>query len=166
MDNFIFSTGKLSIADFDAPDYEDTDVVPALQSADFEPKCDIKTVREAASINMYPVADAQHNWQAPLKVNFAGFAEALIPYCTGATKSTSGSNNIYTHGGVKKPKYVKIKIEGELSDGRAATLEIFRAKAPGLPMNFKIDDFVMPSLEFTCLPVPGSDAWALTIAQS
>lgn len=162
-EQYQFSTGILYVALVTSGAFSDADIVGAVQSADFDMKFQTKEVRTATHINQYAVADVDYDATSMLKVTFTDFKEALIPFCTGAVKTTSGGKNIYTHNGKRKPVYVKLKFVGELTDGRAMTIEIDRCKAPGIPLSFKRDDFVSPSLEFTVRPIDAdADAVRLT----
>lgn len=160
---FLFSTGVLYVALASAGAFTDADIVGAVQSADFDLKFETKEVREAAHINVYAVADVDYDANSMLKVEFTDLKEKLIEYCTGAVKSTTGGKNIYTHNGKSLPKYVKVKLVGQLSDGREATIEIDRCKAPGMPLGMKRDDFTTPSIEFTVRPID-ADADAVRIS--
>ena len=163
---FFFSTGTIYVGDV-GDTLDDTNIVGAVQSATFDPKFEVKEVREAATINLWPVAVAMFDASGTLQIEIADFSEALIAYCTGAVKSTGGGNNVYTATTTSKPAFVQIKLVGELIDGRAATLEIGRSRAPGLPLGFKRDDFVMPSAEFRIYPIDNdATPWKLTIATS
>ena len=165
MPNFAFSTGKLYLGDVGAT-LDETNVIAAIQNATFTPSFQTKEVREAASINLFAVADAQYDADVKFAFETGELSELLIAYITGAVKSQTGGANVYTASCQTKPKYGQLKFVGVLTDGRAATLEIARAKSPTLPMGFKRDDYVQPSVEFMALPVDANAIpWKLSIAQ-
>ncbi|MES2459776.1 MAG: hypothetical protein V4671_04275 [Armatimonadota bacterium] len=166
MQNFAFSTGKLYLGAVGAT-LDDTNLIVTVQSADFSNTFQTKEVREAASINLYPVADADYDAECKLSVAVSVLAEALIEYCTGAVKSQTGGANVYTASCLTKPKYASLKFVGKTHDGRDITIEMARVKAPTLPLGFKRDDFVQPAIEFKVLPVDAAAIpFKISIAQS
>ena len=128
---------------------------------------EVKEVREATFVSMFPVDNVMFDASASLKIEAGELAEKLIEYATGAAKSSSGGNNVYTASTTATIPYIKIKLEGKTSDGRNVTLEIARARAvSGLPLGMKRDSHTMPTVEFRVYPALVTDApWVLTIAQ-
>lgn len=164
MAKFAFSSITLRVGAPGVTPLTDADDVGAIQNASLEVPSEFAEVREAAHVNLFPIARGEHSSDVNFSCDTVDALNArILEYAGGATVSAAGGFDVFTWsaGSTNKPKLCRIEGFGKAIDEETGVehdidFKIPRAKFNGVNLPFNRTEFAQQSLTAKSYPTRGT----------
>ena len=167
-ESHIFSTGILRIgAPGSTPLLTDgTTTIGVIQDVSLETTYSRHDLFDAAINSVFAVDTADHEGKFVLKFTTKDISRKLLPYTTGAAKTTGTAPNrdIFTLSGTSVPQFCRVEYDGVDTNGKNIHVVINKGKPSGQTISAKLTDFADTPIEIHAYADPASAYLVATVS--